>query len=234
MAKKLTYGDRKKLLGAREQGLTDAELKSRFGIKDDRTLIRHLKLAEQEHEAKLVKIEILKDALSAHLAEIRALMERWKSSIKTPHLGGVYFDMQHPTASVESDPLFDCLRQHLPFSAFWRNYSIWTNKVQDYIQHCQKLMNEIKKKAKGSVSKDILNQLGTESTAKAIQLTEALFEMISDYKKSAESDPELKLLLDELKSLEDKIHNSLQEMFLRRDYIIYACKLCPGQPKLSR
>lgn len=234
MARKLSYGDRKKLLGAREQGLTDAELKSRFGIRDDRTLKRHLKLAEQEHEARLVKIEILKDALSAHLAEIRALMERWKSSIKTLPPGGVYFNMQHPTAGVESDPLFGCLRQHLPFPTLWRSYSIWVNKVQDCIQYCQKLMKEIKEKAKGSVSEDILNQWGTESTARALQLTEALFEMMSDYKKSAESDPELKRLLDELKSLEDKIHNSLQEILLRRDYIMYACKLCPGQPKLSR
>ena len=234
MAKKLSYAHRKKLLEAREQGLTDAELKSRFGIRDDRTLKRHLKLAEQEHEARLVKVEIMKDALSAHLAEIRAVMERWKSSLKTPPQGSIYFDMQHPAAGVESDPLFGCLRQHLPFPTLWRSYSIWASKVQDYIQGCQKLMKEIEERAKGSVSKDILDQWGTESTAKALRLIQPLFEMMTEYKQSAESDTELKRLLDDLRSLEAKVHDSLQEILLRRDYIMYSCKLCPGQPKLSR
>jgi hypothetical protein len=234
MVKKLSYRDREKLLEAREQDLTDAELKSRFGIRDDRTLKRHLKLAEQEHEAKLVKVEILKDALSAHLAEIRALVERWKSSLKTPPPGGIYFNMQHPTATVESDPLFGCLRQHLPFPTLWRDYSIWANKVQDHIQDRQKLMKEIAGEAKGSVSEGILNQWGTESMTKALRLTGPLSQMMTKYKQSAESDMQLKRLLGELKALEAKLHDSLQEILLRRDYIMYTCKLCPGQPRLPR
>ena len=42
-------------------------------------------------------------------------------------------------------------------------------------------------------------------------------------------------LFSELKNdLEPKIKNSLQEILLRRDYIMYTCKLCPGQPRLLR
>ena len=42
-------------------------------------------------------------------------------------------------------------------------------------------------------------------------------------------------LFSELKNdLEPKIKDSLQEILLRRDYIMYTCKLCPGQPRLLR
>ena len=45
----------------------------------------------------------------------------------------------------------------------------------------------------------------------------------------------LVVLFSELKNdLEPKIKDSLQEILLRRDYIMYTCKLCPGQPRLLR
>ena len=233
MSRKFTYSDRKKLLALREEGLTYPQLKNRFNIKDDRTLLRHLKLAEQEHEARLLRIEILKDALSDHLIETRNLIDRWKSNIKSPPLRLVYYGMPFPTEAVKSDPLFNCLRQHLPFPTLWRNYSLWSSKVQEYIRCCQALMDDIMKKAKGSVSEDILNQWGTKSTVEALQLMEPLREMMADYSKLAESNPEVKKLTAEISHLEEKIHDALQTSLLRRDYIMYTCKLCPGQPVAS-
>ena len=41
-------------------------------------------------------------------------------------------------------------------------------------------------------------------------------------------------LFEDLHSLETKIHNFLEEILLRRDYILYTCNLCPGRPRLLR
>lgn len=84
MVKKFNYYDRKKLLQAQQSGESNSDLKTKFGIKDDRTLFRHLKLAEQEEQSKLVKVEIIKDALLNHYAEIRVLIDQWKNNFKTP------------------------------------------------------------------------------------------------------------------------------------------------------
>ena len=111
---------------------------------------------------------------------------------------------------------------------------MWVRKVQDYIRDCQKLMKDIGEKAEGSVGRDILNQWGIESTSKAVGLSGPLSEMMIKYRQSAESDSEIKRLLDDLKALGAKLHGSLQEVLLRRDHIMYTCKLCPGQPRLSR
>ncbi|MDD5094493.1 MAG: hypothetical protein PHV74_08965 [Dehalococcoidia bacterium] len=35
-------------------------------------------------------------------------------------------------------------------------------------------------------------------------------------------------LLTELRNLEERIHKLVEEGFLRRDYILYSCRLCPG------
>jgi len=52
---------------------------------------------------------------------------------------------------------------------------------------------------------------------------------------ASETGTNLVALFNELKNdLEPKIKDSLQEILLRRDYIMYTCKLCPGQPRLLR
>ena len=42
----------------------------------------------------------------------------------------------------------------------------------------------------------------------------------------------LSTLLNDLHNLEAKIHDYLEEILLRRDYILYTCNLCPGKPRL--
>ena len=52
---------------------------------------------------------------------------------------------------------------------------------------------------------------------------------------AGETGTNLVALFSELKNdLEPKIKDALQEILLRRDYIMYTCKLCPGQPRLLR
>ncbi len=41
-------------------------------------------------------------------------------------------------------------------------------------------------------------------------------------------------LFDDLSYLETKIYDYLEEILLRRDYILYTCNLCPGKPRLLR
>lgn len=61
-----------------------------------------------------------------------------------------------------------------------------------------------------------------------------LYQEISDQTLANQTTAQLITLYNDLKPLEVKIHEDLQEILLRRDYIIYTCRLCPGQPRLVR
>jgi len=235
MTKKISYHDRKRLLEARQTGLSDTKLEEKFGIKDKRTLYRQLKLAEQEEEAKAVKLEILKDALVDHLAEVSTLIEEWKSSLSTPGIDSIYFDMPPiPTENIEANPLFTSLKRHLPFPILWRSYADWKTKVRAYIEGCQKVMREIGETEKRSVTEDVFKQWGAEATIRAHELSEPLHRMMKKYREAAEADADLKSLSEKLKPMEIKMHESLREIQLRHDHIVYTCRLCPGQARLLR
>ncbi len=235
MAKKLNYHDRRKLLEAQQAGLSDTKLKEKFGIADNRTLSRQLKLAEQEEEARTMRLEIIKDALAGHLEEVSAFIGEWKGSLSTPGVAEIYYGMPLiPTQSVEAMPLFPSLKRHLPFPILWRNYANWKTKVRAYIEGCQKVMREIGETEKRSVPEDVFKVWGTESITKAIGLSEPLKRVWMKYIEAAEDGSDLKSLLGQLRSIEIKLHESLQEIQLRQDHIVYTCKLCPGQARLLR
>jgi hypothetical protein len=182
MRKAISKLTRRKMLSDLEDGMTYTELKDKYGIGDDRTLKKHLALAEQEREAQTVKMEVLKDALKDHHADIRRLLEEWKDS-------NIVDDPR-----VMHSPLFGCLKQHLPL--LWRDYDTWRVK---YDQH-------------GSLYKSLQKQLGN---------------------KVSESQ-EVKDSVNELNSLGDRIHEALERALLKRDYILYSCDLCPGQPTKAK
>ncbi len=235
MAKKLSYYDRKRLLEARQTGLSDTKLKEKFGIADKRTLYRQLKLAEQEEDAKAMKLEILKDALVGHLEEVSNLIGEWKGSLSTPGVGGIYYDMPPiPTQNIEAMSLFPSLKKHLPFPILWRNYANWKTKVRAYIEGCQKVMRGIGETEKRTVTEDVFKVWGAESTTKAQELSKPLHRMMKKYREAAEADSDLKTILEQLKPIKIKLHESLQEIQLRHDHIVYTCKLCPGQARLLR
>lgn len=283
MSKRLTYSDRKKMLEARDKGLTTTQIKAQFGFTDDRTLKRHLRLAEQEQEARLVKVEILKDALASHLAEIRGLIEQWQSIVTVPAIHKVSPDIIPRTRHTESNPLFNSLKEHVPSPTLWRNYAIWDNKLKEYINGCEKLMRDIEEEAgkwgkirrlTESFSEPILKRLHEKAVkeepkahthrfekrieyidvegspvpeyemlvvdgSKTIEANDALayegqYQALSDQVMGSEVGASLIGRFNDLKALEQKMYVSLQEILLRSDYIMYTCKLCPGQAKLLR
>lgn len=286
MAKKFGYYERKKLFQARESGLSDTELKRQFGITDDRTLRKNLKLAEQEQQISLVNLEILKDAKANHLAEIRTLIEQWQAALITPQIHEVYPGTSSPIHVVETHPLFGSLREHLPFPTLWRDYKLFSKKILQYLETCKNLREGIRESWKiqdtelipffeepilrliAGRDQELRYQLGISVGHKLKELkyqvlvvngTEVVrgresagqqFEMLDQercikealptaYQKIADSiykidAPQVKELFQALSELEAKLHKSLQEIQLRHDHIMYTCKLCPGQPRLSR
>ena len=279
MVKKFNYYDRKKLLEAQRSGESTSDLKRTFGIKDDRTLFRHLKMAEQEDQSRLVKVEIIKDALLGHHAEIRALIDQWKNTPRTPRPDEVYPGTLSPMETIKANPIFISLRDHLPFPTLWHNHLVYVKKLDDYIAGCNNLREEVAKKVKNwSGVEDVLENVAQpilriiaegESTINLkpyeFKLSEHsnypdktminaedspiftvsketdsayIEKQYQDYSEAllaGETGTNLAALFSELKNdLEPKIKDSLQEILLRRDYIMYTCKLCPGQPRLLR
>ena len=279
MVKKFNYYDRKKLLEAQRGGESTSDLKRTFGIKDDRTLFRHLKMAEQEDQSRLVKVEIIKDALLGHHAEIRALIDQWKNNCRTPRPDEVYPGTLSPLDTIKANPIFISLRDHLPFPTLWNNHLVYVKKLDDYIAGCNNLREEVAKKVKNwNGVKDVLENVAQPILRKiaegesAIKLKPYEFKpseqsnypdktvinagdfpiftvsketdsayiekQYQDYSEdllTGETGTNLVVLFSELKDdLEPKIKDSLQEILLRRDYIMYTCKLCPGQPRLLR
>jgi len=295
MARKLTPYNRKKLIEARERGLSDSEIKRQFGIIDDRTLRRHLKLAEQEQEARFVKTEILKKALEDHLGEVRQLIDNWNAGIGIQPVTVPPSVMANSMESPHSNRLFDCLRSHLPFPTLWRDHDQWETKYRSYIDNCDKLREEIQREATTRIPLDFMDDSATlshlssrlidwilrqvehklqrvggefEFRWKCIkseideqpteikqmsaypggQMLLGIFSQQEVNKESyekkcrellyscleGETVANLLILFDDLRYLEHKIHNSLEEILLRRDYILYTCDLCPGKPRLLR
>ncbi|MFC1865706.1 hypothetical protein ACFLYB_03230 [Chloroflexota bacterium] len=234
MVKKFYYSDRKRLLEARENGSTDDDLKKQFDITDIRTIRRQIKLAEQEQEARLVKVEILKDALSNHHVEVRSIIKEWKASINKPLVRDIYSDMTtHPTQGIENKPLFKSVREHLPFPTLWRDYSMWVNKVEAYIDGCKNIIKKVGAARVGNVNTDMLKQWHDNALARSESIESPQYmAMAKEYLKKAKLG--LTPLEDEINNLEGKLHESIQEILLRRDYIMYTCKLCPGQPRMIR
>jgi len=279
MVKKFNYYDRKKLLEAQRGGESTSDLKRTFGIKDDRTLFRHLKMADQEEQTRLVKVEIIKDALLGHHAEIRALIEQWKNNFRTPRPDEVYLGTLSPVDTIMANPIFISLRDHLPFPTLWKNHLVYVKKLDDYIDGCNKLREEVKKKVKNwngvedalenaaqpilriiaegesaiklkpyefklseqsnYPDKTVINAEGLPIFTVSKETDSAYIEkQYQDYSEdllAGETGTNLVALFSELKNdLEPKIKDLLQEILLRRDYIMYTCKLCPGQPRLLR
>lgn len=295
MAKKLNPYDRRKLLEARDKGLSNSEMKRRFSITDDRTLRRHLELAEKEQDPRVARTEILKEAIRDHLAELRQLIENWKAAFRIPSVTDPLSTMTSSMEFPHSNRLFACLKDHLPFPTLWRDYNQWEAKYRSYIDNCDKLREEIQSEATTRTLLDFMDDNVTMSHLssqfidwvlhhveyKLQKGSEGRFEFRwKDYKVEIDKQPvearqmrtsggqplleiinqhevnnefyekkcrellylivkggtvaNLLALFEDLRYLETKIHNYLEEILLRRDYILYTCDLCPGKPRLLR
>ena len=281
MVRKITYFDRKKMFEAREKGLSDAQIKAQFGIKDKRTLDRAMKLAQQEQQTSVVRLQILKDALADHLGEIRSLIEGWLGHLRVPLPREIREHTLSPASDLENYPLFGSLREHLPVPTLWRDYSIWANKVNEYVNLCKKVIEQCSqevgkwegvRRTTDSFARPILELLNNKIEGKTVknhkferkqyfkeesgermldfetltvdghevlEATRALaytdqYKALSDRILKSEMANNLVVMFGELKALEPKIRASLSEVLLKRDYIMYTCRFCPGQPRLSR
>jgi len=232
MPKILNYYQRKRLLEASQQGLSNTAMKEKFEIGDNRTLNKYLKSAQQEAEIEIVRLGIIKENLMEHLDEILALTKKWNNNLSTPRLETIHSGMVPvPTQSIEDDPLFSSLKDHLPNSSMWRDYGRWKTKVREFVEGCQAVMNRIKEEAKGVVSDDVIKDFGTRSMAEAQSLSEPLFVLREQYNAEVNSDTSLMSLIEQMDTLEIGLHESLQRILLRRDHIMNKCDLCPGQTR---
>ena len=237
----------------------------------------------------------LAKAKEEHNAEIRALIEEWKDAIKTPKIDEMSLNLEgnltlpFSTHEYQFHPLFKCLKEHLPRTNLWQNYSLWKNKIPDYFDSCKKLIKKITEddrvqnwleenptreeniivkpvlrcisdRAMGR-EPELLNELnpetgelepymqvtsipGTEKFIERASRTQRTEQMaigsviyvdptICTYYLDCQETPQIIELFNELTDLEVKIHESLDEILARRDYIGYTCILCPGQSKES-
>lgn len=279
MPRKLTYSDRKRMIEARDKGSTAAQIKGQFGFKDDRTLSRHMKLAEHEQEARSVRVEILKDALANHLGKIGLLIEGWMDTIKTPLVYQASLATTLPVDAIESDDLFHSLRAHLPSPTLWRNYAVWKGHLERYVCDCKSLTHDMEEEVAKWVrmrrltehfSEPILRRLHEIQVEGMKEATHSFSKMVESVNRQGRPVKEFEILLvdgikvvegddvmayeerynvlsdkvlageaaraavaeyRDLKAGEPKIRGALRDILIRRDYIMYTCKLCPGQAK---
>ena len=214
-------------------------------------------------------MEILKDALASHLDQVRNLIEQWRSALYLPRISEVYKGTVLPTPN-KTQPLFSCLREHLPFPTLWRNYFTWEREGNEYLDGCKRLVAEIEVEGRGwdgvrkitdSFAWPVLERLNDKvrgeepkvhrfeplSLAHDVDLLivdgrevleasnplsfSQVYQTLSDRILASESATNLIALFNKLKTLEPKIHQSLDEILLRHDHIMYSCKFCPGLPR---
>lgn len=144
MPKKITKQIRRKMLAKHEEGATFPELKVQFSIKDTRTLMRNLQVAERERDEREVRIRICTDSQQLHLDEIRRLAERCQEKFKVNFPSGD-FDL-----SVEDDDLFESLKEHFPDATLWANYAKWKEKARGY----KKLWDELEENGNRKAEQD--------------------------------------------------------------------------------
>lgn len=75
---------------------------------------------------------------------------------------------------------------------------------------------------------NVLDIIGDFSGATLEAYRKRYHQILNDCLQSEEMNA-LKTLLNEIQDLQKKIHKQLGEILLRRDYILYRCKFCPGQ-----
>ena len=170
----------------------------------------------------------LRKAQDKHLDGIQALITEFESTLTTPRLSNIFLGMPSiPTQDIEANPLFCCLKEHLPSSTFWKDYSVWKDDVRAYIEGCQKIIKVIGEAASDSISEDILKDWGTETVAKAMGWFPPFDRMMKEYREKAISDSELQSLLAQVKDIKSRLHEYLQEGLESGDYIKHTCQLCP-------
>lgn len=143
MAKKINYFVRKKILESQRAGSSNTDLKREFNIKDNRTLTRHLKMAEQEEQLRTVQIDIIKQAIEAHHKDIHKLIQQWKTNMRTHRPDEIYPSVVIPNKDLKDDPIFPCLKDHLPDRKLWFAYSEYERMLEELFNQCLDLRVQV-------------------------------------------------------------------------------------------
>lgn len=92
-------------------------------------------------------------AREEHLSEIRALIEKLRSfQLVFMDRTQVYVnrtgDDQTEVEALENEPLYACLKEHIPIHALWEDYSIWRDCWALYRDECIKFCGVINEEVK--------------------------------------------------------------------------------------
>lgn len=187
MPGRVTEDQRKTMLRLTREGLSQSEIMKRLNIWDSRTIKRNLKIAEGEEMLERVRERELAEATSAHMNEIRSVIERWKDNIQTsPFAIGV--DALARCRNLEREKLFDCIKGHLPFESLWRDYRDWKDMHVHYIGWNMRLLNDVAKQGEVKMKLGMRNRYyhGAKLTEKfAYPMIERLDDIIAGEKPRA-------------------------------------------------
>ena len=136
----------------------DLEKHGKLGSLPSRQDVRFIRQKRKEYEAaekvlqgklKLYTDPSIAQARDEHNTEIRALIEQWKLEMKTPRIDEMFLNIEgevqlnYSTHDYQFNPLFECIKEHLPVDELWRNYAQWKDKFMKYFQTCTKLIKII-------------------------------------------------------------------------------------------
>ncbi len=102
------------------------------------------KPAERGAQAVEKRIDpLVEEAQKEHLAEVRSLIEEWGGSLYTTPIEEAVPGYHHPISDVQTNHLFEHLKEHLPSSTLWINYTIWSDRIDSYLFRCAELMRDV-------------------------------------------------------------------------------------------
>ena len=88
---------------------------------------------------------IITEARKLHCNAIEKLIEDLKKVIYTLDIHRIDDFNSEAIYSIEDNPLFVCLKEHLPFPKIWDDYDSWRSENFHYKGNCHSLFKRIKK-----------------------------------------------------------------------------------------
>lgn len=113
----------------------------------------------------------LQEAKKKHLKRIEKLIINWINCLEIQPIHLVAKGIPSRTDVMKNEPLFPCLKKHLPSRNLWQNFFEWDSKANEYLKTCKELRSQIKESWKIE---------GTEPTE---YFAEPILEMIAGDKK---------------------------------------------------
>lgn len=128
--------------------------KKEIGLSGKAGLEQTIELESKEQQLPTQKQKqtdpLVQEAQRKHLDEIRNLIQEWRTTLRTPkkiesllHLNKLWAQ-GIPTHGLENNRLFECVREHLPFSTLWQDYPDWVKKYLDFLDKNRSLVKQFR------------------------------------------------------------------------------------------